>query len=406
MFSNLSSLVTFNLMDRREDMRSGSSDPLRDYLGIPQYTIGDNEMHTMKPQEVLCRMLSTKTAISTSSALAEANMQAQEDSQQELFRSIGQGQCGIVYSLRGTATVIKLPNSGKLDSLYNDFQMHCLVKNAFDSLPDNLRIANNVNVPEVERWVTPESDQFWSGHATRFPDDEVRLQFGYGLVSERIFPLPFPVRSAIVDALCPKEIRVKKSGFLAQADNKDCLVRIYLGRKSKDTPMTANNVRLRNFPLHVDQMEYLRLDTTIFAKALAQTLAILHWKAGVDGNDVEFVLGGTPEIRAPPLSDITAAGKETTADHFITDFKQKTVSVWLLDFNQCKKFDESDSGLKQIVDAFWWNDPYYPRPTDKRLWGVFVKQYLETSSEFNKTTLPREFINQVKVAGEKRGGLF
>lgn len=401
-------------MDRRKNMHTDDStvsltDSLKAlYLGISTYIIGDQEMNSLKPEVLLYRMLSTKSAISTSSSLGEANQRARDDAEQKVFTMVGQGQCGTVYALRGTTMGIKIPNSPqKSDQLFSDYQIHSTVKSAFNSLPETMRASHNINVPDLKAWVDPNSNHFWTEHASQFPTGTSVPN--YGLVSERIYPLPLPVRSAIVDALCPKDIQRSKAEFLDKAENKDCLVRLYLGRPSKDTPMTAQNVRLRNFPLHIDQMQYLKLDIEMFARTIAQALAVLHWKVGVDANDVEFVLGSSPQISLAPSPDvIQAAGKDTAAGYYVTDFKCRTISVWLLDFNQCQKFEKSMAGLKQLVNGFWWNDPYYPRPNDKKLWAVFSEHYLRTSLEFNKTTMPKAFIDQVCETGKKRpgGGLF
>ena len=57
---------------------------------------------------------------------------------------------------------------------------------------------------------------------------------------------------------------------------------------------------LRNYPLHLDQMEELAIPfdhLESYARAMAETLAVMHWGAGMDGNDVEFVLGSHPASR-------------------------------------------------------------------------------------------------------------
>ncbi|KAL5420984.1 hypothetical protein PMIN04_005961 [Paraphaeosphaeria minitans] len=237
-------------MDRRKEMRTDDSaisltDSLKSlYLGISQYIIGDQEMNELSPVALLNRMLSTKSGISTSSSLAEESQRARDDAQKKIFHPVGDGQCGTVYALRGTTMVVKLPNNPqKSDELFRDFQMHLTIQNAFNTLPEKLRASYNINVPGVKVWVDPHSDHFWTEHASMFPGTGVPVP-NYDLVSERIYPLPLPVRSAIVDALCPKEIQKQKTEFLARSDNKDCLVRIYLRRHSRDTPMTAGNVKL------------------------------------------------------------------------------------------------------------------------------------------------------------------
>lgn len=75
----------------------------------------------------------------------------------------------------------------------------------------------------------------------------------------------------------------------------DCLVRPYLGRRfryGQQGPSTSKFQRfsLRNAPLHIDQMRSLGLDAKAYAETMAEALAIMHWSAGIDANDVEFVL--------------------------------------------------------------------------------------------------------------------
>jgi hypothetical protein len=376
------------------------------YLGMQSYIFGDEEMANAEPQVLLNRMLSTKTAISTSCSLAEANQRARDDSTQQVFQDIGKGQCGTVYALRGTTMVIKLPNGpAKSKELFTDFQTHTIINDAFSAIPDSMRYNYNITVPDAKAWVDAKSDDFWREYGPLFGRTVSVPNFG--LVSERIYPLPFPVREAIVEALCPKDVQKQKDQFLKLAENKDCLVRLYLGRRSSSTT-DPKTVRLRNFPLHIDQMEYLKLDVDLYAKTVAQALAILHWKAGVDANDVEFVLGSSP--RKPSTKEVLLANEHTAAQLYSPDFRHRTISMWLLDFNQCKRFEHNSSGLKQLIDGFWWNDPYYPRPNstksaDKKLWDTFAQHYLELSAQFSESSgMEKAFVEGVIEAGKKRSG--
>lgn len=55
---------------------------------------------------------------------------------------------------------------------------------------------------------------------------------------------------------------------------------------------------MRNLPLHLDQMEEVGLfqhDMSLYARIMAEALALLHWIGKVDGNDIEFVLA--PQMR-------------------------------------------------------------------------------------------------------------
>ena len=36
--------------------------------------------------------------------------------------------------------------------------------------------------------------------------------------------------------------------------------------------------------------------------------------------------------------------------------------TWLLDFNQCHKIATNKRGVDQVVDPYFTNNPYYPRP--------------------------------------------
>lgn len=410
------------MSDRRREMQTDESaasassitDSLRNLLmdtwnaGI--YLLSNSELQKSKPEYVLGRMLSTKSAISTDSSLAEMNQRARDDEALQSFASVGAGQCGIVYALKGTTMVIKLPQSPeKSDDLFTDFKSHRIVYEAFRGVSAALRV--HVHVPALKMWVDPKSEHFWSTNSALFHKDvQVR---DYGLVSERIYPLPYPVRSAMVDTFAPKGVMDRKHDFLSMQKNKDCLIRLYMGRRNDDAPSTsmqADNFHLRNFPLHINEMERLKLKTSYFAELMAQALAILHWRAGLDANDVEFVFGSSPQVNElPTAEDISTVDKDSAATLFRSDFQHRTISVWLLDFNMCQTFNKDPAGLKKLVDAFYWNDPYYPRPTsknskDRELWKIFANHYLEVSAELVSHDMPKRFISAVQEQGKRRSG--
>ncbi|KAL5119173.1 hypothetical protein ACEQ8H_002881 [Pleosporales sp. CAS-2024a] len=372
------------------------------------YYFGDEEMRAAGPEVILRCMLSTKAAISTKSSLAEANQRAIENASTKHFSLIGKGQCGTIYGLKGTTMVMKLPNAyNKIDELFQDCQMHKLIYHIFSQVYSTPR--SNLNVPKHEMWVSPDSKHFWKANGPLFGEN-VKVP-NHGLVSERIFPLPQPVREAIVDALCPKEIVAIRDEFLNQAENKDCLVRLYLGRRHDNRTSKPQNIKMRNFPLHVNEMERIGLETKNFALVMAKALAILHWKAGVDANDVEFVLGGSPVISGnPTLQELLASDSEAAGKLYFSDFDHRTLSVWLLDFNECRQFKQDESGLAQLIKAFWFNDPYYPRPMatnarDKELWNAFSSHYLEVSAGLvGNHSGPKSFIDGIEEEDKKRSG--
>jgi hypothetical protein len=160
----------------------------------------------------------------------------------------------------------------------------------------------------------------------------------------------------------------------------DYLARIYLGkrrqpRESKDDrPAHLKHFSLRNLPLHLDQLLDLRVDAVSLAKTMAQILATMLWESQIDANDVEFVLGGSGSTPSTRLFD---------------------AQMCLLDFDYCQKMQADARGVNQAVAAFFWNDPYYPRPIpgDEWLWEVF-KEYLvhSTSITGGDITLAELFI--------------
>jgi hypothetical protein len=177
---------------------------------------------------------------------------------------VGRGQRGAVFALNGTNSVIKIPNSSlKVGELFNDYQIHHLVYSAvapFRSM--------KICVPRLKGWVIPQNNTFRDDMGALFPKETPSIP-SFGPISERIESVPLWFCEAIVDALCPKAIKKTKTEFLARPENRDCLVRLYLGRRSDTCNMEARNIRLRNFPLHINEMDQLNLDPESFAITMA-----------------------------------------------------------------------------------------------------------------------------------------
>lgn len=135
--------------------------------------------------------------------------------------------------------------------------------------------------------------------------------------------------------------------------------------------------------MHIDQMEELNLNVDYYATAMADMLAIMHWKAQIDANDVEFVL-------APPRlisADSTEASNMSTST--ISSMHLGEHTLWILDFDCCRDMTMDTAGVDQAWRAFYKNDHYYPRPNttnrvnnaeDQRLWNSFKTRFLETSA--------------------------
>ncbi|KAL8932898.1 MAG: hypothetical protein Q9216_006622 [Gyalolechia sp. 2 TL-2023] len=366
--------------------------------------LDDTALTNYGPQKILNRMLSQNTYISMNSSATSQYRRAHNLPELRKFEQIGEGQCGTVWALVSSTLVLKIEkNKKKTAQLWNDSVMHKTVQEAFEQTTVLLR--RGLNVPRYVQWIHPTHDMFWDEYSEFFPDPVVPKP--YAFISSRIFPVPLPVRASLVDSFAPPQIKAEKEAFLAKEENRHCLIRLYLGRR--ETRSSTRQFRLRNFDLTVGEMEYLRLDTEQYAIAMARALAILHWKAGVDANDVEFVLGSSLTFPCPPTAkDLRALNYDTV--RFVTeglDFHHRSVGMWILDFDQCQFFAENDEGVQQLMKGFYHNDPYYPRPSstnqkDMALWKAFKGAYLEASALLTSTALPKAFIEAVEAEGQKR----
>lgn len=213
------------------------------------------------------------------------------------LRQIGQGQCGTIWTLVGSRDVMKIPNPGKADQLWNDCCTHRMIEETLRTTPVDLR--RDISIPQFCTW----TQLIFSN-----PTNEARHKRPtYALVSSRIDPVTESLRREVVITLAPPY--ANKRSILAPPENKDCLIRLYLGRRGERSDTQA--FRLRNFDLMVNEMEELRLDIWKFAAVMAKTLAILHWSVRVDADDVEFVLGRSPIHKMPPsASELTGSNKD------------------------------------------------------------------------------------------------
>ncbi|KAK0259061.1 hypothetical protein LTS09_006350 [Friedmanniomyces endolithicus] len=368
------------------------------------------------PKETLKHAVSTIGHISPSSSAADKEQHDHDTPPRlRLVRHIGQGQCGTVFALVGTGMVLKISNGpAKNDVLFQDCQIHKHVEEVFAAIPSAQR--PDVSIPQFRSWINPLNEIFWRDMP---PNALSGFSKGYALLSERIFPLPAPIRDAIFDRYAPKELlgARQKAAALAEQKNQDCLVRVYLGRRM-NKERTAVNFKLRNFELHVDEIEDLALvglSAAACSSAMAQSLAVMHWGANIDASDVEFVLGSAPMIKAVPTrQEILSMGPDGAMyPSKSLNFKAGSVGLWLLDFNECNEFDPKEaSWLEVLVKGFFWNDPYYPRPDamcgssgrEKQLWIVFKEAYLDATKgmydgEFQKAVA---FIEAIEAEGRKR----
>lgn len=286
------------------------------------------------------------------------------------LHTIGQGACGTVWAASENGPVYKREDGGPGRSLKNDFEMHCRIIQSFllfkETHPNNLPI--KVSIPH--RFIKATDQGWWSTNQQKFPPGHTPCNM---IHSQRIPPFSQNIRQVLIDNYCPPKIVSK---IITSQPDKDCLIRPYLGRRRTKRHTTTSRFTafsLRNFPLHLDQLESLGISTVginKYAQTMAETLAVMHWIAEIDGNDIEFVL-------APhsPSEGQTGAFDDEADSHPLGKH-----SMWVLDFDLCRNITMDAKGVEQCVAAFWGNDPYYPRPErDRELWRVFREYYLRIS---------------------------
>ncbi|KIW14921.1 hypothetical protein PV08_07706 [Exophiala spinifera] len=343
------------------------------------------EVLGQSPEEILRRTLSTGTAVATASSSAQRMDLCRPPSPetQLAFRDIGRGSCGSIFEVPGAPYAIK--KGSNVAAIWNDFNLTNLAYNSHikclflfrDDFP-------NHQVPRspLARFFNSPESSWWETNMSCFPEaDRVRAAAFH---LDRILPVTKETREAIVQTYFEPD-RSTQRQVLSNIDNKDCLVRVYFGENSPSDELYDSSDTLRNFPLYVDRAQELKLDIDKLAEEMALGLAVLHWEAQIDTQDVEFVIGTStttvlssyqPDHRRlpPPVS---------TFD----DFGKREIQMWMLDFDKATQVALSDTDIVQkYFVAVTGNDPYFPHPQlNLKLWQTFSQAYLQASKVILKT---------------------
>ncbi len=387
-------------------------DVLRKILSL-SFVISESSSHVVQHHDALTSKVSRGNHRSSGHSVAPPSSL---NAQQSVIRAIGWGSCGIVFEELGTTHVIKraIKGNAALDEgcrLLNDLFMHKAIEEAFERLLKKQSFAPSFHIPRLYSYMSRNDRLCWSTHARLFADGDRTPEDL--LLSERIPPVHAVARRALIDQYCPEEL---KAGARLQDSNEDCLVRLYLGKR-RDHVLRLRPRRffgLRNFPLCLDQMQDLGLETHRYAMAMAEALAMMHWEARIDAADVEFILGGPPSLthRPVPSLQILQQSRATPPLEVAMSHSEAGVThIWLLNFNQCHTMTMDEHGVDQAVKRFFDNDAYYPRPLaveteDRALWDVFESRYLgaaDRSVEVEHGHLPRSFIEKVKERARTKG---
>lgn len=348
----------------------------------------------------LQRMLSLRSVISTTSSFAERQQAAV--GQIVGFREIGKGSIGVIFEHPGTTHCYKLPLLDNSDKLWNNYIIHTKVQEAFDKASSLFSI--DIEIPKMLWFANEKTSDFWDENLDKFPfTDTFPKKVRNALCMERVLPLPQPLRHHLIDRYCPRN----KEGAKLYAPNRDCLVRPLLGRRRRGSGTVAFS--LRNFHLHLDQLEELKLDVHQYAMAMADAMAVLHCIAKIDAMNIEFVIGSAP-------SDMQSSGKPLTTSEIeelqpghstfematTKDFTRRILCLWTLNFNACKTINLDQAGAQAAVEAFMGTEAYCPRPSENpeahKLWDSFGQRYMSSSAKFGaQTGFSACFLNGVQA---------
>lgn len=326
------------------------------------------------------------------------------DPPQEPMRVIGLGTCGTVFEVPGSERAYK---KGSDDAaLWRDFCYTNKVRNAVVDAQTAIQEAfPNLTIPRTPMCYDfhPVADErFWSNTLPWFPASHRTKQPTFSV--DRILPLPERARHALIESFFDETEAAQKEAR-ENPENKDCLVRVYLGERETTEQQSAAYDSLRNFPMRLNMMEDLGLEIAELAKEMAVGLAIVHWQAQVDGMDMEFVLGrsATRSIEQPrAYEDVTVEPHRVET----ANIRRRTVHLWMLDFDKANIISLTEEDVRRkLVPALIGNDPYYPTPhLSQELWKEFSSTYLKASAVILKRKgvdsrarrLPQVFLDKVQ----------
>ncbi|KAK4195452.1 hypothetical protein QBC40DRAFT_269291 [Triangularia verruculosa] len=291
------------------------------------------------------------------------------------YHKIGFGQCGLVCTKLQSRSVVKIAGPYFHDGLFEDYQCHLRLLDGLSHHDTQCRI------PNAFTYIDQSDSSWWAANQPLLPVDPKFPFPSMALITERIPPIPTTMRNALIERYCPPVLQQKAKALPA---NKDCLARVYLGRRRRPGAPLPPNFTLRNFNFCLDQLIECGLPVEAYARTMGRCLAVMHWEARIDGYDVEFVLGGD---RQTDTDGATAMG--------VFGQLERRICMWVLDFNLCNRLVKDDDAflleneeavIAQLVLGFFENDPYYPLPmmgdesVEEGLWGAFREEYVRQSA--------------------------
>lgn len=164
------------------------------------------------------------------------------------FQMIGSGFCGTVWAptQEENSYALKREDGGPGRSLANDHDMHKRTLICLDQLDRTRKTSSfpRIQVPRCIQFIDGANSAWWSENLPRFPPGHSACNV---LQSERIPPLPQPIRERLIVEYCPPALMDE---IRASVSNQSCLVRPYLGRRRHGAarPKRFEAFSLKNSP--------------------------------------------------------------------------------------------------------------------------------------------------------------
>lgn len=252
---------------------------------IAEIYLNATQLEQLPDTVILERCLSLRSVISTTSTFSQLLQTARKRPHLQQINQIGVGLQGVVFERVGKESALKKEkpgNESRSSNLRKEYTIHCQVSAAFERY--QLLTNSETLVPKAFRFIPKTGEElFWEELLPKLPQ-EYRTRDN-SMLLQRILPLPKVVRRALINKFITTDVSQART-LLADPRNKHCLARVYLG---KENGTLSHESPLRNFPMYLDNMKEIGIDTIKLANALGKAYATLHWGAGVNGDDIEFV---------------------------------------------------------------------------------------------------------------------
>ncbi|KAK4442730.1 hypothetical protein QBC34DRAFT_443925 [Podospora aff. communis PSN243] len=306
----------------------------RQHADLARRYLQATDLASLPPTTVLKRSLAVRCIVSTPSSFAVRYQRAIGRPDLQEIIEIGKGLQGAVFE---QPLAMKKEHGHNVNLPTNLLHEASLHRSVYDAFAKYDVIGSEVKVPQLFRTIL-NTDTFWDENLSKFPAEY--RQPGTMVQMERILPLPRIIRRSFIVQFYPNNgVPLDADSvdeILHETANKHCLARTYLGRKTGPIS-SSRGFSLRNIPLSLDTMLELELDVKGLANPIGQAFAIMHWGAGVNGDDVEFVLGTSA------LEDESQGGA--------LGLQHRAVGFYLLDFGQCDAVDLEDE-KDDVYQAF------------------------------------------------------